>query len=210
MAFPTLDGLSDVELVLAVAWRFLDDEADRWTARLSRFKDANPQAVRGACAVVPDAVAECRLPWRNVVLVGVIPSREWMLPAGSPVAQLGAALGSALRWDWQPELLAKEPHRPLDTIPGASERAAEVAGKYQASATLPSGTRAVIILDDLATCGVALTEVARALRVVPGENVPVWGLVVGKDERRTDAALQGFVIDNLHVPAEWGARWDAA
>src|SRR5437016_1384161 len=92
MAFDGLDNCRFAERVLVLAWRIEDDGLDRWTQRLLAFKAGDPQAIRGACAVLTEALAACSLSWRSVVVVPALPSEATSLDSQEPLAHLGQAL----------------------------------------------------------------------------------------------------------------------
>jgi len=207
MHFKHLDALYNFHL-FALAWRFKDlTTTDAWSARLTAFKEKDARALNGACLVMPYAVSKRKWPEKTFTMVSAIPSAETSLPKTSGLFQLGKAISSTIKWEWKPELLSKQPHKPLHTIYNAAERAAEVAGKYSMSHTIT--TDYVCILDDLITRGDTMADIVRAIKE-RNPRVLIFGLVLGKSETHSYVQERGLDINNSQVPADYAVMWDSA
>jgi len=192
--------------LLAIGFRFTDDPVDPWTARFNAFKYGEGGAISGACRVLPACLAARRGGDTRVVMVAAISSHETQAPPDAPISILGSAITDATDWEWRPDLLSKEPHRPLHGLRSAEERDAEVANRYTAR-EVSGQAGAFLILDDICTRGSTLAEITRALR----EFNPTWrtyGLVLAKSENRSWWSGQGEDISNSHIPDHLVELWD--
>jgi predicted amidophosphoribosyltransferase len=188
--------------VYALGFRIKDRGADLWTQRFNRFKFDGPlqaAAVKGACAVMAEALSSLTLVGR-VVVVGAIPSEAVQLAEGEPVAALGAAIATKFGWDWKPKLLKKRRHQPLHALRDASERDATVARVYEAE---PLEADSVLIVDDLTTRGATIAEISRALKE-RSPRVRITAVVLGKNE---SAGYLGVQVNNEHIPADYAKLW---
>lgn len=204
MYFQSLDNAPKVP-ALTLAYRFTDNTGEAWTQRINRFKSGDPAAIAGACRAMERMLSNMEIK-ASVVMAGAIPSGATHLPATAGVYMLGQHLSNALGFTWHPQLLTKRTHRKLHDIYNASERDAEVAGAYVATA-LPTNHNLVIILDDLITRGSTLNSAASAVWAV-APDVKIVGLAPGKTERQAYWADRGSPISNDHVPVELAQAWD--
>lgn len=208
MYFRTLDALTHVSGVYTLCWRFKDGGLDPWTQRVNAFKAGDSRAVRGACRV--SAAALRSLNWTSFAPVGVtcaISSGETSLRAGQPLHVLGESVARTLGWRWLPDLLSKQVHRSLHSIPNAVERDQAVDGAYAAGPA--AGLKTLILLDDFCTRGSTLSDAGRAIKS-SNPGLVLFGFALGKAETIAFAAQNGVTIGNDHVPVEWAELWDNA
>ncbi len=142
-----------------------------------------------------------------MVVVGAISSRDAVLAADAPVGRLGEALAAAKGWEWRPDLLTKQPHASLHGIYDAGRRDATVNGVY-VSGAIGGAPGVFVVVDDFATRGSTIGDVARALRAT---NVGwgVYGAALAKTERAAYWEGRGG-IGNAHVPERLRVAWDGA
>lgn len=204
MYFQSLDNAPTVP-AFTLAYRFTDNGWDEWTQRLNKFKAGDAAAIQGACRAMHKMLSG--FPFGTSVFVtAAIPSGETTLPAQAGVYILGKYLSDSLGFTWCPQLLTKRVHRKLHNLYEATERDAEVAGAYTASAP-PIAPGVVLILDDLITRGSTLNSAATAIKVV-APAAKILGLAPGKTERQSYWADRGTPITNAHVPAALAHAWD--
>ncbi|HEV8658006.1 MAG TPA: hypothetical protein VGS96_05195, partial [Thermoanaerobaculia bacterium] len=70
--FERLDRCRNLDGVYTLGWRFIDEASEEWTTRFNRFKYAKAQAIRGACASLPDAAKTISLANSSIVLVSAL------------------------------------------------------------------------------------------------------------------------------------------
>lgn len=188
----------------ALGFRILDNLGDPWTTRFSDFKFqsgvSHERAIVGGCAVLATAVQGIALK-PPVVVVSAIPSHATRLEDRHPLARVGRAVASSRNWAWRPDILSKRVHESRHSMKGSAlVRDAVVEGAYQAGMVKAS---TVVILDDFATRGATINDVARAIRQSL-KGVDVVGLVLGKNER---VKYAGNAVNNLHIPAVYEQVW---
>lgn len=174
---------------------------------MNRFKYDDEKAIRGACLVLPTAMAELKYPDAPVVVASAIPSACVSLPTSHALARLGSSVASMVGGSWMPDLLTKEEHKRLHNIERGWDRDAEVRGKYRASRL--DGSPLVLLVDDFVTRGSTLSDAARAVLSM-NSGLTIVGVVLGKTERRGYAHSEGIQLDNNHIPQEWATMWDNA
>jgi len=212
MHFPTLDDMSrDVSGVYTLAWRFTDATEDPWTTRINRFKAGNSNAWKGAsrtvCSALPDLIRARKWSLQETALTVALGSSDTKLVPTRALPRLGAHVAGQLGLSWLPNLLSKQPHRPLHGLNVAADRTQELEkAKYKATA-LPEGVKRILVMDDMTTRGSTLTRIAEAIRVASPE-IEVVGISLGKSEKQNYAAGQGSTISNDGVPESWATIWE--
>ena len=93
----------------------------------------------------------------------------------------------------------------MHSLTGSAARDAEVDGAYSCATFSPTVTD-VVVLDDFATRGATLCNIAKAIHAVKA-GVRVHGLVLGKNEREVFAAEHNVKVNNAHMPPDWDAAW---
>ena len=198
LSFRRLDRADNLVEVLCPGYRFTDESSERWTAFVNRVKAKNPRAKNLAAALLKDAVSGIQLLNLPVAVVPILGSQDTSANPTSAVCAIASAIGELPSYHYCAGLLSKTAHRPLHNLRGAPSRDSEVEGKYKsdtfAGAGLPS-VRCVLLVDDLVTRGTTMNDAARAIRAA-NSNVPVFGVALGKTERR---GYWNGLIDNNHI-----------
>ncbi len=205
MRFSRLDGCSIP--VFAIGFRIEDSFADPWTERFNQFKFGHATrqsaAIKGACATLPAAIMSAGLP-TSATIVSAIGSADVTLDVKSPLAKLGIAVAARTGWDWQPGVLQKRAHQSLKTLRSAEDRDAMVGGVYTAGAVQAA---TIVILDDFATRGSTIEDIARALRTRQ-PTIELYGVVLAKNERIEWSERLGQPVSNGHIPRRLEDLWD--
>lgn len=192
--------------VMAIAYRFPDRPDEVWTRRFADFKfgsgSAKGSAIRGACAALPAALGTIRF-LSPVSLICAIASRDTLVDVGCALAMLGTAIAGSQGWSWKPEMLRKKVHQPLHLANSGPARGQLVRGVYEAG---PVPGRTAVILDDFATRGSTIGEIARAVHAT-NPRIITCGLVLGVNERAEYWAGRGQAISNEHVPKRLSELW---
>jgi hypothetical protein len=201
LRFPSLDNCPYE--VRALGFR-ITDIPDAWTQRFNEFKFGSgvgkEAAMRGASAVLSDAAHSLVL-GGSVAVVGAISSADERLDRSGGIARLGEAVSARNGWSWCPGVLTKRRHQSRHQMGGnAIVRDAVVDGVYSA---LHVDAATVLVIDDFATRGSTIADIARAIRqTTPGAKI--LGLVLGKNE---SIAWCGGAVNNGHIPAEYERLW---
>jgi hypothetical protein len=215
MRFANLDGLQQpVSGVYTVAWRIIDNPDDPWTTRLIQFKTGNAAAITGARRLLITALGALleKQRWNPAFsgLTVALHSQDRGVIAEKPLPVIASRCAAFLGMPWLPNLLSKQPHRPLHRLSGAANRLEELQNtNYRAAPFHDAKLRRVLVLDDLITRGDTLSAIAGAIQAT-SPALGVHGIALGKNERERYAAQFGYMIRNDHVPGDWAARWDRA
>lgn len=211
LRFETLDALDGVDHVTTLGWRLIDD-SDPWTRRFNRFKV--DRATESAILAVRHFVGEIgeleRLRFRadsRRAVMALLPHNLKALPKDNKLWMLGNTIANALDAEWLPNVLTQTPHAKLRSIRDASERDAEIRGKYNCKKV--KGLSAVLLVDDFVTRGSTMSDAARATRKANPQVKKISGFALGKNERRAYAAEFGIKIHNNHIPKSIAVAWDS-
>lgn len=208
MRFERLDRLYTQTHVLA--WRFRDDTGEAWTARVNAFKAKKPPAIAGAArvlaAAIPQLMEQCGWKASETALTAALSSVDSGCVPTKPLPMIGRAVAKRLDLQWLPDILTKQPHKPLHNIFDAAEREAEAAkALYQCGQI--TNVRRILVLDDLFTMGSTLNNIAVAINNT-NNGLRVHPIGLGKSEKRSYALSLGKELTNEHVPASWATLWD--
>lgn len=207
MHFGWLDASGSRVPAFTVGWRIEDQPNDPWSQRFIQFKNGHPLGFMGGAFVMKEAVAELlRTRSLNPVetsLTTALSSKNTEADPNSVLYRTGAWVAENLGLTWLPNAFSKQSHRSLKTIFGASERDAEVNGKYVCNNVQ---SKNLIILDDFITRGATLGDMERALRQ-QGNKVNLFAIALAKHERAGYAAGYGVSVSNAHIPTEWDQVW---
>jgi hypothetical protein len=209
--FERLSADSSVALrgAMTLGWYIKDVPDDPWTTRFLQFKNAWPNAIKGAQLVLARELAN--IEWGAASSIGItsaMGSRDTTYNASEPAAQLATFLAKQFGFRDLNGLFAKKAHKSLHKLKGgAAEREAEVAGAYKVVGQI--GVPVVLICDDVITAGSTLGDMARAISA-KNPKVEVIGLALGKAERRAWAAGSQYALTNDHIPAKSAHDWDRA
>ncbi|MGP8438928.1 hypothetical protein ACT2FY_27090 [Paraburkholderia fungorum] len=205
MAYNYLDEFAGLDGAFTIAYRITDDGGDPWTARFNRFKAKDKEARLGGGQVFATAVPAL------MQAIGANPADSIFIPALSSsetvctekgfVSRLAKWTAAATGALYAPGVLRKQEHRPIHGIYDAGSRSAELDKAAYVSA--PVGRTTVFIFDDLITRGGTLSRIAQAVRAANPGVLRVYGVALGKTERR---AYWG-TLTNDHVPPEQDRQW---
>jgi hypothetical protein len=214
LKFLNLDGQYGFTTTYSLGWNFLD-EGDKWTERFGAFKKGQVGGIKGACAVLPDAVSRVNFGSGPILLVSAISSADTQLRNGSALHVLGRALSDKTGWDWNPGLLSKRVHKPIHSIRAqageqAALRDAEVSNAYSCEA-LQRRYTSVVVMDDLVTRCSTISDIVRAVRIRQ-RDIHAVGLVLAKNDRKSYMRehYEKKEVSNTHIPKELAYSWDNA
>lgn len=197
LGFRRLASQHDIDLILTLAWRFLDDEDDPWTARLNQFQNGKRESVKAAGRVLTVAAENLGLRGKKGIVVGTPSARSDRLSSNGGMFSLGQAIAEGFGWEWCPGLVSRQVRR--DT-PSEADGAPYTAGRI-------SGVDYVVVVDDFVLEGDTLSDVARAVKAA-NPSIVVIGLALGRNVLKTYAEAHGVKLTNNHIPREWLELWD--
>lgn len=202
MEFPYLDQGEGLDRAYTLAYKVTDDQTEHWTSRFVRFKAKEEQALYGAAAVLkskfPDLLGHLKLNPKSAVIIPALGSADKCANPKKHIPRLGQVLGKQSGLVYDPEIVSKDPHRPLHLLGSAGERLAELEkANYVAKAV---NAKTALVLDDFITQGATLAITARKLKEAT-PDLTVIGVALGKTERTNWGA------SNAHVPQEWDGLW---
>ena len=177
--------LNRLQFVYSLVWRQLnpDNPDDKWSREVLGFKNGEAEAVESVTALLlhrlPRLLNDVGLPrGRQIDLVTALSAADTKGIPGRPLYRLASALEDKIDGcRFRRGLLRKVPHERLQVLRGSESRDATVAGKYWIDTGVHMGERAgsnpvFLILDDFATRGATLADIARAItRARPAATV---------------------------------------
>ena len=102
------------------------------------------------------------------------------------------------------DAITKQAHRPIHGIYDAARRQAVLDEAEYKAGNIDADN--ILVFDDFITRGDTLSHIAQAiLESNPGATV--YGVALGKAERRAYHRRFNLEISNDHVPEEWDALW---
>lgn len=168
--------LDRLQFVHSLVWRQLhpDNPHDRWSREVLGFKNGEAEAVESVTALLshrlPRLLDDLGLPrGRQIDLVTALSAADARENPGHPLYRLASALEDKIGGcRFRRGLLRKAPHERLQFLQDFRSRDAAVAGKYRIDPGVHVGRRAgsnpvFLILDDFATRGATLADIARAI-----------------------------------------------
>ncbi len=198
-------GLGSLEESLqlhALVWRNLDDRNDPWYKRILNFKNGQTTAIHGArrvmFRVLPHFLMNLNICCHPVGLITALSHDDTSTNMNKPLPILAAALSEQFpHLNWLPCAMEKDTHE-RRRAGSREERDREVHGKYRC-VRLPDNVNSIIVLDDLATGGGTLSEMARAMRECK-PNVDIHPIVLGKNihgnrQDVNNSHIKGFLPD---------------
>jgi adenine/guanine phosphoribosyltransferase-like PRPP-binding protein len=141
-------------------------------------------------------------------LVPALSSSDTSTTPTKPIPKVTKLCAQFLGAVYLPSVLTKNPHPALSSQKTSLERTQALnLARYKATATGLAGLEQVLIVDDFVTRGETLTAIATAIHAV-NPSVKVYGIALGKTEKRRYAQDAGKVISNDAVPQRWVEIWD--
>lgn len=203
--------LNRLQCVHALVWRQLnpDNPRDRWSREVLGFKNGEAEAAESVTALLLH-----RLPWllddlglprgRQIDLVTALSASDTRGIPGRPLHRLASALEDKIGGcRFRRGLLRKERHERLHSLQDSASRDAAVAGKYRVDTRITRidvGERAgrnpvFLILDDFATRGATLADIARAItRAFP--TAAVHAVALAKNIYQDTLLSMGYAEDD--------------
>ena len=202
---PDLDRL---QCVHALVWRQLhpDNPHDRWSREVIGFKNGAAEAVKSVTALLlnrlPRLLDDLGLSrGRQIDLVTALSAADTRGIPGRPLHRLASALEDKIGGcRFRSGLLRKVRHERLQFLQDSESRDAAVAGKYRIDTNVHVGRHAgsnpvFLILDDFATRGATLADIARAItRAFPAATV--HALALAKNIYHDTLLSMGYTEDD--------------
>lgn len=209
LAFDSLDAGYEIDGAFAIGYRFMDDGNERWSRRFSRFKAGVRISLRAGAHILgvatPRILSELELDVASVTFIPALRSKETVASEKGPLPLIAQWCAKQCGSEFSLDTLRKRAH---DSLHGwsrtANEREAILDSAGYTSGNV--GTPNVFVLDDLITRGSTLCEIARAIKD-KNPKASVYGLALGKNERRAYLERFGQNSTNEHIPLEWNEIW---
>ena len=210
MAFAYLDANDGLTRSFTIAYKMTDDDAEHWTARFNRFKVKRDRSalVGGVMmmeAAVPRLVKGLGLDVSRTTFVPALSSSETIASEKGHLPILARCCAEATGADFVHDAITKQAHQPIHGIYTAADRRAVLdKAEYKAG---DIDADSILVFDDFITRGDTLSHIAEAiLESSPGATV--YGVALGKAERRAYHRRYGIEISNDHVPQRWDTLWE--
>ena len=209
MAFDALSEDDGLTRAFTIGYRFTDDRDDPWTARFNAFKHQEQGALRGAAAVMRDAVPALvrglGLDTSNTVFIPALSSRETVASPQGILWRLTMYSARCAKAGFAGDRITKKVHERLHLHTDATERRAILAAADFRSKEVQADS--VVILDDFITRGATMSHIARAI-LKRSRALKVYAVALGKTERRSYCRERfGVEPSNEHVPPQWERNW---
>jgi hypothetical protein len=205
MAYNYLDEFAGMDQAFTLAYRITDDSGELWTARFNRFKAKDKEALVGGgqifVSTLPALMQAIGANPVDSIFIPALSSTETVCTEKGCVSTLAKWSAEATGALYAPGILMKQVHRPIHAIYDAGSRGAELDKAAYVAARVDRST--VFIFDDLITRGGTLSRIAQAVRLANPGVGRVYGVALGKTERR---AYWG-TLSNDHVPQERDRQW---
>ena len=192
----------------AIGYRFIDDVHDNWTKRFNKFKAKEQAAICATVTLmkstVPLLVKCLELDESKTVFMPALSSSETVAPEKGILSVMTSVCAKAANVDFVRNAITKETHHPLHRSGNADKRR-----KILDEADYKSGrikAENILIFDDFITRGETLSHIAQAIHKA-NSGVRVYGVGLGKNERRSYLEQYGFEISNNRIPEKWDDLW---
>lgn len=207
MAFERLDYSPELDHAFTLAFKMTDDWNEPWTSRFNRFKAGDDKALYGAGAVFKAAMPELLKAMggkpSDIAIVPALGSADKAAGPDRHITRLAAAIGKEFGLTFDRTSVTKDPHPSLHELPPSDRIPTLMKANYAAK---PINSKTVLILDDFITQGATLSFTATALKKA-NPKLAVFGVALGKTERRAYWEGRGAPISNDHVPGNWDDHW---
>lgn len=208
MAFDALDENFGLTRAFTVGYRFTDDRADAWTRRLNGFKEKQVRALRGGAAVmesaVPGLVRGLGLDASKTVFVPALSSGETVASENGVLWRLTWYCAQVARTGFAGNSITKNAHERLHKYSNADRRREILDAAEFRSERIQADN--ILIFDDFITRGATMSHIAQAI-LESNRRVRIYGVALGKTERRSYWQGRGVEISNDHVPQRWERIW---
>jgi hypothetical protein len=210
MAFPYLDVNDGLTRSFTIAYKMTDDGAEHWTTRFNRFKAKRDRSalvggVRMMEAAVPRLVKGLGLDVSRTTFVPALSSSETIASEKGILPVLALRCAEATGAGFVHDAITKRAHLPIHGIYNAAGRKAVLDKAEFKAGNIDADS--ILVFDDFITRGDTLSHIAQAiLESNPGTTV--YGVALGKAERRAYHSQHGVEISNDHVRQEWDTLWE--
>ena len=209
LAYRRLDFGPDLDGAFAIGYRLLDDSADQWTRRFSRFKSGQRGSWNAAWAVLGEAapvlVDALGFQGSDVTFAPALSSSETAASPTGVLSVIAQRCAGRCGSEFLPELLTKRSHVRLH----GQSRSVQARSSILQNAEYSAGTvntPDIFVLDDLITAGSTLSTIASAIKSSTA-GVKVYGLALAKNERLMWLPEGIQRLPNGHIPREWENLW---
>lgn len=208
MSFDKLDEGDGLTRAFTIGYRLTDDRDDPWTARFNAFKDKERTALRGAAAMMRDAVPVLvrglGLEISKTVFIPALSSGETVASPSGVLWRLTQHCAKYAAVEFSGDRITKKAHEKLHTYSDATRRRAVLAAADFRSKEVHAEN--VLILDDFITRGTTMSHIAGAI-LKRNRGLRIFAVALGKTERRSYWRGFGKEISNEHVSPQWGRSW---
>lgn len=199
-----------------IGYRFTDDNEgnDKWTNRFKKFKRETKAMVYGAAVygafnlmkiAVPALMNHLELDESRTTFIPALSSSETVTSERGVLSVMARVCAKSANANFIGNAITKKTHHPLH-LSGNAERRREILDE----ADYKSGrikAENILIFDDFITRGETLSHIARAIHKA-NSGVRVYGVGLGKNERRSYLRQYGFEISNDRIPEQWDDFWE--
>ncbi len=208
MAFDELAEDRGLTRAFAIGYRLTNDPKDAWTRRLNSFKAKQREALRGGAAMmgsaVPGLVGGLGLDVSKTVFVPALSSDETVASENGVLWRLAHYCAKVARAGFVGDAITKNAHERLHMYSDAHKRRGILDDADFRSKRMPMGN--VLIFDDFITRGATMSHIAGAM-LGSNRGLRIFGVALGKTERRSYWQKSGVEISNEHVPQRWKRIW---
>lgn len=208
MAFDHLDENAGLARAFTICYRITDDSSDVWTDRINRFKNKQCLALRCGTAViskaVPDLLSGLGLGAASTTFVPALSSSEIVASDSGVLWKMTKYCAQVVKVGFVGDAITKNAHEPLHKTFDSSKRQAILDGANYKSGMIVADN--IVIFDDVITRGATMSHIARAI-LEENSAVKIYGVALGKAERRQYWKQYDEDISNDHVPQVWDRIW---
>lgn len=194
----------------AIAYRFTDDydAQDQWTNRFKRFKQKEKSAIYGAANLMktaaPILVNYLGLDKSKTVFIPALSSSETVASEKGLLSIMARGCAKVANVGFVRDAITKEAHNPLHSSGNKDERRKILDEANYKSVRIEAEN--ILIFDDFITRGETLSHIARAIHEA-NSGIRVYGVCLGKNERRSYLRQYGIEISNDRIPEKWNDLW---
>ena len=208
MAFEDLDEDYGLTRAFTIGYRLTDDQADPWTRRFNGFKDKRQAALRGGETVmgtaVPGLVRALGLDGENTVFVPALSSGETVASEHGVLWRMTHYCAGMAGAGFVGDAISKRAHERLHRYFNADRRREILDDAHFRSGRI--GAENIVLFDDFITRGATMSHIAQAI-LAANRGARVYGVALGKTERRSYWRRFDIEISNDHVPQRWERIW---
>lgn len=209
MRFPRLDVCAGLDASFTIAYRFIDDPAEEWTARFKRFKKNQPDAIHHAqrlmAQAVPDLVRRLEIEPDHTAFVPCLASSETTASPTGAVGSIARRCADKAGVRFIGDAVTKKTHVRLSILGTAEERQRALADAGYSATRIAA--RNILLFDDFITRGATLSTVASVIRQTNKTHTRIFGIALGKNERVSYLKRHDRKASNGHVRPEWSKQW---